>query len=286
MFSFNIKHLHFFEYTGNDFLIFPDSKIHSKDLKSIGYLVNYVNKEKKPISDFELGQVFVGYRFVYPIFFDDKYVGAIEFSETIAKKIEEIFNQQTRFIILKNAVEEKEYRGEISKNYSSWFANSSYLINNKFETLRGLTEKDLGRIRETLAEFQEKDEPFYIEIKINSKPAIMVFLPITNYIGEKVAYIYTVFSGNDIWNYDENFYHVSSLMFLLLYYGYSSKKMEKLSTFDSLTNVYIRRVIMALIENELERYKRYKEPFSIVMIDVDHFKNINDTYGYQTGDVI
>jgi diguanylate cyclase (GGDEF)-like protein len=53
---------------------------------------------------------------------------------------------------------------------------------------------------------------------------------------------------------------------------------------DDLTGLYNRRHILSELEKELERASRYKHPFSGMMIDIDHFKDINDRYGHLTGD--
>lgn len=53
---------------------------------------------------------------------------------------------------------------------------------------------------------------------------------------------------------------------------------------DPLTGANNRRAYDKRIKEEFERYLRYSRPFSTVMLDVDHFKSVNDTYGHATGD--
>ncbi|MEN4046089.1 sensor domain-containing diguanylate cyclase [Sulfurimonas sp. NWX367] len=62
------------------------------------------------------------------------------------------------------------------------------------------------------------------------------------------------------------------------------KELKKLATIDSLTEIYNRYKIDDAINIEIQRYKRYKEPFCILMFDIDHFKVVNDTYGHDIGD--
>ncbi len=61
---------------------------------------------------------------------------------------------------------------------------------------------------------------------------------------------------------------------------------KKLATFDGLTNIYNRKYFFDLAKKECERSKRYNYPLSIMMIDIDYFKEINDTYGHATGDKV
>jgi two-component system, cell cycle response regulator len=58
------------------------------------------------------------------------------------------------------------------------------------------------------------------------------------------------------------------------------------STKDSLTGLYNRRYLLESLNNEMQRAKRYKESLSFLMIDIDHFKNINDTHGHPAGDIV
>ena len=53
---------------------------------------------------------------------------------------------------------------------------------------------------------------------------------------------------------------------------------------DELTGLYNRRYFNDAIAREVERYKRFGQRFSLVMLDVDHFKRFNDTYGHSAGD--
>ena len=54
---------------------------------------------------------------------------------------------------------------------------------------------------------------------------------------------------------------------------------------DSLTLLYNRRYVFGMLRSELSKFQRYANPFSVVLIDADHFKQINDRYGHCAGDV-
>lgn len=62
--------------------------------------------------------------------------------------------------------------------------------------------------------------------------------------------------------------------------------LETLSVTDSLTGLFNRNKLNAIINDQLARYERNKRPFSVLMIDVDHFKTLNDSLGHVAGDEI
>jgi diguanylate cyclase len=64
------------------------------------------------------------------------------------------------------------------------------------------------------------------------------------------------------------------------------KRIEELAELDELTGAFNRRCIMRMLGEELARSARNGLPFSIALIDLDHFKRINDTYGHPTGDEV
>ncbi|GBF54492.1 GGDEF/response regulator receiver domain protein [Microcystis sp. 0824] len=63
-----------------------------------------------------------------------------------------------------------------------------------------------------------------------------------------------------------------------------NSQLEKLVRTDILTGVNNRREILALGEKEFQRCRRYHRYFSVLVIDIDHFKHINDTFGHVLGD--
>ena len=62
------------------------------------------------------------------------------------------------------------------------------------------------------------------------------------------------------------------------------KELESLALLDSLTQLANRNYIEKEIHNRFDEKKRFNVPFGILFIDIDHFKNVNDTYGHETGD--
>ncbi len=64
------------------------------------------------------------------------------------------------------------------------------------------------------------------------------------------------------------------------------KRVEELSITDQLTRIYNRRKFDEILEYEFNQWRRHKKPFSLIMLDVDNFKHVNDLYGHPIGDEV
>ena len=64
------------------------------------------------------------------------------------------------------------------------------------------------------------------------------------------------------------------------------EKLQKLAITDGLTKLHNSRSFYSQIEVEVDRFNRYKHPLSLLLLDIDHFKHYNDTYGHLEGDKV
>ena len=65
-----------------------------------------------------------------------------------------------------------------------------------------------------------------------------------------------------------------------------NRELERMATIDRLTGLFNRRKLDEVLSAELMRSKRYGNSFGLIMVDIDHFKQINDTHGHQVGDQV
>lgn len=66
----------------------------------------------------------------------------------------------------------------------------------------------------------------------------------------------------------------------------SNELLKELSNTDPLTQLFNRRYMMEVLEKEIHRTARKGSPISLILMDIDHFKKVNDAYGHQQGDTV
>ncbi len=99
-------------------------------------------------------------------------------------------------------------------------------------------------------------------------------------------------SGEDYWleqtiipKLDEDKKNIDS--FLSISVDITAKmELEKMASIDKLTDIYNRRMIDQFLQVEIEIASRHNEELSLMIIDIDHFKHVNDNYGHLVGDMV
>lgn len=79
---------------------------------------------------------------------------------------------------------------------------------------------------------------------------------------------------------------LGSLGLLLMYFESIILEKEHLATHDELTKLHNRRALVTCGQREVDMAYRYQRPLSVFMLDLDHFKIVNDTYGHDAGDQV
>lgn len=96
------------------------------------------------------------------------------------------------------------------------------------------------------------------------------------------------FQNKKMYSSDLNLYLYvfSSIVSSIVEHGYSALQARQQAKTDSLTGIANHRLFHQTLEREIARANRKKGQFALILIDIDNFKNINDTYGHQVGDAV
>ena len=265
------------------------------DLSKIRPMIVAVNKEKKILQGVEVGKHAISFRVAFPIFHEDKHVGSLEFGVKIAylnKLLKDKFDTNSLFIFhnkvltsfFKHTKDDITYKtiGEISLfNYKD-----SYLPDN-------FSFGDLDKVLHNGDIYSLNDSNLYLA-EINK---------LRNYENKPIGHIVFTIDMKKFFNKVNNYkltiilsfviFGVILLLMLSKWFSFfvnevhiNQKKLEELSHVDELTGLFNRRKIVELIDCEYDRSKRYKINDCIIIFDIDHFKNVNDTYGHNIGDTI
>lgn len=188
---------------------------------------------------------------------------ALEKSQSYAKTIEKQMALIDKNIIISST----DLNGKITEVSDAFCRISGF----KKEQLIGSNHRIVRHPDMKTAKFEKlwetitQGETWCGELKNRGKNGSFYWLdtmiyPIFNELGDKIGY--TAISQNIT----------------------DKKRVEELSVTDQLTRLHNRMYLENSFHKEIKRSKRYNYPFSIIMLDIDNFKEVNDTYGHDVGD--
>ncbi len=132
---------------------------------------------------------------------------------------------------------------------------------------------DVGNVTESVKSTIESKEEQYSNVTFNiehSKEPNSIMLEI-----EKIKYINLSLKSE-----------LEAARNVLIRQKKAIENIKSMSSKDFLTGLYTRGYMYDFLKEVIYKFKRYKQPFSIIMIDLDDFKNINDVYGHLAGDAV
>ncbi|MEJ2501261.1 MAG: diguanylate cyclase [Campylobacterales bacterium] len=193
---YHLKQLHFHLENSDSFLRFHRPDKFGDNLTGVRDTVTYVNTTHQPIAGFEEGRIFNGYRFVYPLFYGNDYLGSVEVSismRTILEAIRQDIDVDVDFIIRAETVASKVFAEE-QQNYvpSNLFTTYMHekalmpLSNPKTEALIREHIRRRGPLDKALA----KGKTFNFCESDGETIHVVTFVPVVNGVSNKtVAYI-------------------------------------------------------------------------------------------------
>lgn len=296
--SYNIQQLHFHLPNNDSFLRFHRPGKFGDNLTEVRKTVAYVNKYHIPIQGFEEGKIFNGYRFVYPLFNEEKkHLGSVEVShsiQTMAKMYHRSFeNSSLNIVLKKELVTEKLFHDEM-KNYEPYILNDDFVNQKSMGISNHIIE-----INKNIEDFEflknkmKKFENFSIPIKHEEHYDLVSFIRIENPITtESIAYAIS-FQKSEWLNYYYSEYEKQKFLNLLLSFLFSLGvffasryyfSIQKKAYEDGLTQIHNRLFFEKYLDQKYTTLEREGTQLSLIMLDIDHFKKINDTHGHKVGD--
>jgi diguanylate cyclase (GGDEF)-like protein len=299
--NMGISQIHFHLSDNTSFLRMYAPDNYGDDLTSTRHTVVAVNKTKAPQEGFEACDYMTGMRFVYPIFDAKKqYLGSVEVSfstKQILNSITDDYVYDSHILISKKIADATIVKNELGFSYKATWETPDYLIEES--THKQIKDKNFynkintDELKKKIAKGIKLQSAFSVEVVYNYKHIVLSFHPLSDVRGDKnIAYLVTYTLSNYISNLDLEQEYMSMLFFAILgmmyifvlYVIINREKLKELALFDTLTKLPNRTLFMIEFQNELNRAFRHKNKVALLFIDLDGFKQVNDTYGHHIGD--
>ena len=304
----DIRQLHFHLPHAVSFVRFHRPHKYGDSLIGIRHSIEVAQMQKRALHCFEEGRIFNGFRNLYPIFYRGQFVGTVEISfdaKAIVKMIERNSSAFGELLIERSVVSQKVWTDE-DKNYAPSFL-PGFLVDKNALVMESATARNSYREMRALRSVivhhlsnvsLSQNHPFSFHVEGRSDDYLATVIPIQNCAGQPVAMLFffrpdRFFTKNDtIFHRRFFFILLFNLAAALLFFIYLQREdrirrnLYEMATHDPLTHLANRRSFNDYLKLAIARSHRHNKPLSLIFIDIDHFKRINDLYGHDIGDEV
>ncbi len=290
--------MHFHTKETRSFLRLHKPQKYGDDLSSIRHMINNTNRLKSKQTGMEVGRYGINYRVALPVINrEGKHLGAFEFGIHI-NYIFNFFNKDygfTTVLLLHKKIFDIIYENNKKLNYQPFSEKYYIILPNSSQILEELKPSIISKEYALLSANGRTDLVFPItdlSSVADENIGKILFIQNLNYYTDQIALIRNTTIGLSLLLVLLSFYLLQKIFnnFALTLHSFQNRMeiknrtLSKLANTDHLTKLHNRKYTDTIIRKELNRAKRYEQPLSLIMLDIDDFKIINDTYGHNSGD--
>ncbi len=254
-------------------------------------------KQKRDLFEDEQNELVL--EFKRPIYKDGKFIGTIESAisyNVLKQELSKLFKGYYEYIINGSLINTKVFdygnylfiQSDLHPNY--FYEESSVKLSSQKE--KALLHTINSSIQSKVAPLLPKGKNFAIVAKANGHYYSVSFLAINK--NSHIGYLISYKEDDNIAIFDAIFWQniISGNIILIIllsfiyYFLHTKSKFEKMAVTDKLTGLYNRHKFYQIARQEMQRAIRHNRPLSLILFDIDHFKQINDTYGHDVGDYV
>ncbi len=270
------------------------------DLSDIRHMINNVNRLQTEQIGIEVGRYGIYYRIALPVTSaQGKHLGAFEFGINI-NYIFDFFDTDygfTSLLLLKKDIFDIIYENNKGLHYKS-FSDEYYLIEPNKNPLYNLLTSSIVSRKYTLIEHNNIDNLIFtvtdLQSIMNEDIGKILFVKNLNYYTDQISIIKRITISAGLLLLLFSFYFLRKIFtnYVNIIHRYQNilevknRTLSKLAHVDHLTKINNRKSIDRILKKEIKRAKRTKQALSLIMLDIDDFKMINDKHGHNSGDTV